>query len=88
MKSARRGAARLMDGDLCVAFAVVIVGRREGWTAEDGPVIGPSRPLPLSQNNSICIHQSCICHSCDVLPGAVPSMLCSGRFDSPHSELV
>lgn len=76
----------MIDGDLCFAFAVVIVPQHEGWTPEHKPMIFfPSSPMPLSLNNSICIHQSCICHSWYVLQGSLPRMLCSRHFDSPHS---
>lgn len=80
---------RMIDGDLCFAFAVVIVPQHEGWTPEHKPMIFfPSSPMPLSLNNSICIHQSCICHSWYVLSGSLPRMLCFIYFDSPHSVQV
>lgn len=79
----------MIDGDLCLAFAVAVVPRHDGWTAEHKPMIFfPSSPMPPSLNNSICIHQSRICHSWYVLPGSLPSMLCSRCFDSPISVQV
>lgn len=67
-------ARRLMDADLCVAFAVVMVAQLEGWTAEHKPMIfSSSTPMPLRQNNSICIHQSCICHRRRELPAPFPA---------------
>lgn len=76
----------LRDGDLCFAFAAVIVRQHEGWTPEHKPMIFfPSSPMPLSRNNSICIHRWCICHSCYVLSGSLPKMLCSRHSDSRHS---
>lgn len=77
MNGVRRG---LMDGDLCVAFAVVIVAQREGWTPEQRPTIFPwSSPMPLSQNNSIRIHQSCIC-----APGSRPQSW--SEISPPHQR--
>lgn len=83
---------QMTDGDLRFAFAVVVVkesmkARRdhyEGWTTKHKPMIFfSSSPKLRSLNNSICIHQRCICHSCCVLSGSLPSMLCSLHFDSP-----